>query len=79
MKDSTEKARRTMLQNNNPDERSALEAQHGQVWDTKELSKDFTVNSFLAPFITVTRKSDGAKGSMQFQPRPRYYFGFQPE
>ena len=59
-------------------EREALEAQHGQVWDSEELSRDFTVTGFLAPFITVTRKSDNAKGGMLFQHAPRYYWGFEP-
>ncbi len=62
---------------NKPDkERVRLEQKYGRVWDTKELQKDFTVNSFLAPFVSVVRKSDGAKGSITFQHRPRFYFDF---
>lgn len=58
-------------------ERTALEAQYGQVWDTQEVQRDFTVLGFLAPYIQVVRKSDGAKGSMTFQHNPRFYFSFK--
>jgi len=58
-------------------ERQQLEEEHGQVWDTQQLQEDFTVKSFAAPFIVVTRKSDGKDGSLFFQHRPRYYWGFQ--
>jgi hypothetical protein len=53
-----------------PGSREALEARYGQVWDTSELTRDFTVLSFAAPFVVVTRKSDSAQGSMMFQATP---------
>ena len=59
-------------------ERKRLEGIHGQVWDTDQLSTDFEVRSFAAPYVIVTRKSDGAKGSLEFQHSPRFYFNFQP-
>ena len=31
---------------------------------------------FMAPFIGVERKSDGQKGSIEFQHSPRFYFNF---
>ena len=34
------------------------------------------MHGFLAPFIVVTRKSDGVKGSMEFTHSPRMYFNF---
>ena len=79
MKDPTEDIRRAMVSdiNRDPNEREALEAKYGQVWDTQQLGKDFEVKGFMAPFINVTRKSDGATGSMMFQHSPRYYFNFQ--
>ena len=40
--------------------REALEAQHGQVWSTEELQQDFEALGFMAPFIVVRRRSDGA-------------------
>ena len=59
--------------------REEIEAQYGQVWETDELTKDFTVHSFLAPFVLVTRKSDDVKGVLSFQHRPRFYFNFMEE
>jgi len=79
MNDPTEGIRRKMVAeiNAEPGSRAALEAEHGQVWDTEELQKDFTVDGFMAPFIVVVRKSDGIKGALMFQHHPRFYFGFQ--
>ena len=81
MSDPTEATRRALVKeiNSNPDERAALEATHGQVWDTKELSQDFNVKGFMAPFVVVERKSDGVKGSLEFQHNPRFYYGFSPD
>lgn len=78
MQDPTEKIRMAMVNaiNSKPIERIALEKEHGQVWNTEELKKDFSVLGFMAPFIVVQRKSDGVKGSLMFQHDPRYYFSF---
>jgi len=48
--DPTEDIRRTLIVqvNANPSDRTALEAQHGQVWDTVELAQDFVVKVFMA-------------------------------
>lgn len=46
------------------------------VWNTDELRRDFEVTSFCAPFCMVRRRVDGVKGSVQFQPSPRFYFRF---
>jgi len=43
---------------------------------TEELSAEYDVLGFLAPFVVVRRKSDGAKGSMEFTHHPRFYFNF---
>ena len=79
MSDPTESIRRTLLAeiNAQPGSREALEAEHGQVWDTKQLGDDFDVIGFSAPLVVVKRKSDGQKGSLFFQARPRFYFGFE--
>ena len=79
--DETEDMRRKMVAeiNANPGERTALEAQHGQVWDTTELSRDYEALGFMAPFIIVRRKSDGKKGTLEFQHHPRFYYGFQAD
>jgi hypothetical protein len=80
MPDATESARRQRLSeiNSQPGTRKALEAQHGQVWNTEELSREFEAIGFMAPFIVVRRRSDLQKGSMEFQHHPRFYFGFRP-
>jgi len=82
--DTTENIRRSMVgginsqveSNSEISERVRLEQQHGQVWDTEELSADFSVEGFMAPFIAVCRKSDDKKGVMMFQHHPRFYFDF---
>jgi hypothetical protein len=56
--------------------RQQLEEKYGAVWNTKEVQQDFTVLSFLAPYVIVVRKSDGAKGRLEFQHSPRFYFNF---
>lgn len=80
MSDATEQIRRKRLVeiNAEPGSREALEAEHGQVWDTRELSNDFDVLGFMAPLIVVRRKVDGQKGSLEFQHDPRFYFNFDP-
>ena len=79
MNDPTESVRRERLTeiNAEPGSREALESQHDQVWDTKELTAEFNVIGFVAPLVVVKRKSDGVSGSLEFQNRPRFYFNFQ--
>jgi len=57
-------------------DREELEEQHGQVWNTKELQQDFTVQGFASPCVVVIRKSDGVKGTLEFIHQPRFYFDF---
>ena len=81
MHDSTENIRRELVAeiNHQPGSREALEAQHGQVWNTDQLRADFEVLGFSAPLVVVRRRSDNVKGSLYFQHNPRFYFGFQAE
>jgi hypothetical protein len=81
MNDPTEPIRRQRLVeiNAEPGSREALEIQYGQVWDTQELGRDFQVLGFAAPLVVVRRKSDGVRGSLEFQHRPRFYFNWQAE
>lgn len=81
MPDETESIRRQRLAeiNAEPGSREALIAQYGKVWNTQELTDDFEVVGFMAPLVVVRRKSDGVKGSLEFQHRPRYYFSFTPD
>jgi len=80
MSDPTEVPRRQRLAEINaaPGSREALEAKHGKVWDTSELTAEFAVTGFMAPLVVVRRKSDGVVGSLEFQHSPRLYFNFQP-
>lgn len=80
MNDPTEVARKQRLVeiNSEPGSRAALEAEHGQVWDTSQLGDDFQVEGFMAPFVIVRRRSDGQRGSLEFQHNPRFYFKFDP-
>ncbi len=81
MNDPTEPIRRELAAqiNAEPDSREALEAKHGQVWNTNELARDFDVLGFAAPLVVVCRKSDGVTGSLFFQHDPRLYYDFQPD
>lgn len=78
MSDSTEPIRRERLAEINTESgsRASLEAQYGRVWTTQELSEEFQVLGFLAPIVVVRRKTDGVKGSLEFQHQPRLYFNF---
>lgn len=49
-----------------------------KTWTTAELQEDFEVESFLAPYVVVRRKSDGVKGCMMFDHSPRIYYTFEP-
>jgi len=76
--DPTESIRRELVQEINKVEgsREYLEEQHGEVWDTTELCRDFEVTAFLAPFVCVRRNDGGTVGTLEFQDRPRYYFNY---
>lgn len=79
--DPTEDIRRELVSaiNAEPGSRAALEAAQGRVWDTAQLTAEFEVQSFLAPFVMVRRKADGVLGTMMFQHYPRFYWGFMPD
>lgn len=59
--------------------RALMEAQHGQVWNSSELQRDFEVLSFCAPCVVVRRKSDQVRGTLYFSHSPRFYYNFQAE
>ena len=74
--DNTESMRREMLETNQPH----VDLAHADKrWNTQELSAEFEVIGFMAPFVVVRRKSDGAKGSMEFTHSPRFYFNFMAD
>lgn len=78
--DPTETIRRERLVEINivPGSREDLEARYGRVWDTDQLTEEFQAIGFMAPLIVVRRRSDGAKGSLEFQHSPRFYYNWQP-
>lgn len=66
--------------NDDPARKKKLEKQYGQLWDTDELQKDFSVIGFGGGLTVVKRKKDGQKGSLDFthdKPNKRYYHSFQ--
>lgn len=79
--DPTEALRRQEVQelNTNPGDRAALEARYGRVWDTDELSQDFAVEGFLAPYVVVRERATGKLGSLRFQHHPRFYFQWEED
>jgi hypothetical protein len=81
MSDEFERRRRERLAaiNTNPKDRAGLEAEHGRVWNTAELTSEYEVIGFAAPYVVVRRKADGVVGSMEFQHSPRMYFNFEPD
>lgn len=46
------------------------------VWNTDEVREHFEILGFCAPYCTARRKSDGKKGTLQFNHMPRLYFNF---
>ncbi len=60
MIDETEAIRHEMVAtiNADPGSRADLEAKHGRVWDTSQLSEDFEVMGFASPLVVVRRRSD---------------------
>ena len=52
------------------------EAKHK--WNTEQIQNEYVIHNFLAPFVSVTRKCDGTKGTMMFTHHPRWYFNFVP-
>jgi len=71
---NTDDARRAMVETGQP--AADLAANDGPTWDTEALQRDFTVEGFAAPFVVVRRKSDGARGTLEFTHRPRVYFNW---
>ena len=77
MSDDTEQARRAMLATGQP--AADLAAEQGQTWTTQQLTADFEVKGYLAPYVVVRRRSDGAVGSLEFTHSPRIYFGWRAD
>jgi hypothetical protein len=50
---------------------------HEPEWSTDQLTRDFSVAGFQAPFCVARRKADDMRGSLEFSGRPRRYYGWQ--
>lgn len=71
---STDDIRRQMIEDGIP--QKDLAAHEGQQWTTDEMRAEFEVIGFAAPFVVVKRRSDGARGTLEFTHNPRVYFGW---
>ena len=78
MADETEATRRAMIPEM-PAQLAARVERGEQVWNTDELTKDFEVLGFMAPFVVVRKRDTGERGTLQFTHDPRYYFGWLSE
>jgi hypothetical protein len=45
-------------------------------WDTEEMQKVFKVEGFALGYCIVTRRSDGQRGTLDFDHAPRRYYNF---
>lgn len=50
-----------------------------ECWTTEEVTQEFEILGFMAPFCTAVRISTGEKGSLLFVHRPRIYYGWKPK
>lgn len=48
-----------------------------EVLTTERLQEEYEVLGFLAPYVVVRRRGDGAQGTLMFRDHPRIYFGWQ--
>jgi hypothetical protein len=79
MSDPTEATRRKLIAEGAPaDDLAEAVAAEAPTWTTEELTRDFEVIGFAAPFVVVRRRSDGVKGTLEFTHSPRVYFNFEP-
>lgn len=74
---TTENTRRAMLATGQP--QADLAAEKGQTWTTADLQREFEITGFMAPFVVVKRRSDGAVGSLECQHHPRIYFSWKAD
>lgn len=62
-----------------PKPREQLEAEFGRVLDTRELAQEFVLTGIVGDVVIVRRKADSVVGTMRYQNRPRFFFGFTPQ
>jgi hypothetical protein len=47
-----------------------------QTWTTEQMTADFEVLEYAAPYVAVRRKADSVVGTLEFTHSPRVYFDF---
>ncbi len=62
-----------------PDVFQAIQEEGGECWSTEEVTQEFEILGFMAPFCTAVRRETGKKGSLLFVHRPRIYYGWKPK
>lgn len=74
------KLRQALVEAGHPQQALAAEQQAGErTWTIEQLAEEFDVLGFAAPFVVVSRKSDGKRGSLEFTHSPRVYFGWRED
>lgn len=60
-----------------PDVFQAIQEEGGECWSTEEVTQEFDILGFMAPFCTAVRMETGKKGTLAFVHRPRIYYGWR--
>ncbi len=60
-----------------PDVYQAIQEDGGECWTTEEVTQEFEILGFLAPFCTAKKRDTGEKGTLTFIHRPRIYYGWR--
>ena len=58
-------------------ERVRLEVKYGKVYNVKEVSEEFEIHGFMAPYVTCVNRHTKEEGVLEFQGYPRFYFNFR--
>lgn len=74
MKDETEEFRKAKVAEINNSEVTAE-----KTWTTDQLTEEFEVLGFMAPFVIVRNRVTKLKGTLEFKHSPRIYFNWRPE
>ena len=55
----------------------AIEKVAEEKMTSDEMQEKYSVEGFMAPYVTVIRKSDSVRGTLEFGHSPRVYFNFR--
>lgn len=65
------------IKENYPDIYQQIGGSNGLCWTTDELTEEFEVTSFMAPYCFAIRRKTGEKGSFTFLHMPRIYYNWR--